>query len=205
MNTQQPLSPLSAESLTPGFQSPALDAQIVFRSVMDAWSRPGRVASLPDRVQAPEGLDAASAAVALTLVDADTAVWLSPACRGAADWLRFHCNCPLVAEPAEADFAFATTDSLPELTALRAGTALSPELGATVLIAVPSLKAGPTLTLTGPGIETREQVMPAGLEASFWVARDAMRPLYPAGVDLILTCGQALVCLPRTTSISREV
>ena len=194
----------SATPLSAGFQSPALDAQLVFRTLLEAWGRPGRVLNIGDRLEAPEGLDAASAAIALALVDNETPIWLSATCLSAAQWLRFHCNCPIVTDPAQARFGFAMSTDAFSLTEFDPGTALSPEQGATLFVMTESLDAGPSLSLTGPGIETNKKINPFGLPESLLADRDAMRPIYPAGIDLVLTHGERVVCLPRTTQISKE-
>src|SRR5581483_9942590 len=92
-------------SVLPGFADAPRDAQRVFRLVLDAMARPGRVVEI-GLAQAPEGLSPAAAALLLTLADSDTPVWLDAASAGAASWLRFHCGCPLTAEPAAARFAY---------------------------------------------------------------------------------------------------
>ncbi len=51
-------------------------------------------------------LDRATAAVLLTLVDADTTLWLDGAAGAAREWVAFHCGAP-AAGPAEARFAVA--------------------------------------------------------------------------------------------------
>ncbi len=66
--------------LPAGFADKVLSAQATFRSVMDAMARPGTV----QRVTATSGVPAAmmrgTAAIALTLLDHDTPVWLDPFC-----------------------------------------------------------------------------------------------------------------------------
>ena len=58
-----------------------------------------------------------------------------------------------------------------------------------------------TLRLTGPGIEDSSRLGITGLKPGFWAERAALAPLFPRGLDLILTCGDRLAALPRTTII----
>ena len=64
-------------SLEAGFADPVHDAQRSFRAVLDAMSRPGRIAQITG-VTAPGPLGAAAGAVLLTLVDHETRLWLDP-------------------------------------------------------------------------------------------------------------------------------
>ena len=80
--------------LEAGFADPVRDAQRCFRAVLDAMARPGRIAHVSG-VTPPSPLDVATAAVALTLVDHETKLWLDPAAGAAREWLRFHCGAPL--------------------------------------------------------------------------------------------------------------
>ena len=80
-----------------GFADPVHDAQAVFRVVLEALSRPGRMQALPGPVHQPLGhpaaLKPALAAALLALLDAQTSLWLSPALAAGGEvqaWLRFH-------------------------------------------------------------------------------------------------------------------
>lgn len=195
---------MDQDDLSPGFAHPALDAQRAFRGLMEAWARPGLVAEVSGVENPPRSLSSAGAVVALTLVDHETPVWLSPQSAGAAQWLRFHCGCPLVAEPSEAAFAFCTSGEVQSLTDFNTGTALSPEQGATLILAIDGFENGNLITLTGPGIETDHKLWPVGITSGFWAERATMARLYPAGLDLVLSSGSRIVCIPRTTQIAWE-
>ena len=73
---------LDLSRIAPGFADPVRDSQAVFREVMESVARPGRVAQLGFAAAAPHGLSRAAGAVALTLFDFETPVWLDPALRG---------------------------------------------------------------------------------------------------------------------------
>ena len=184
-----------------GFADPVSDAQAAFRAVLDAMARPGRLAQFAAPAEVPPGLGRAAAALALTLVDMDTAVWLGPACAPAADWLRFHCSARLAASPAAARFAFATAGECPPLARFDLGTNEYPDQSTTLVLEVPSLARGGALTLRGPGIETVEHVGIAGLPSGFWGQRDMLHELFPRGLDIVFVAGNTALALPRTTRV----
>ena len=69
--------------LLPGFADPVLDAQRVFRGVMEALARPGSLQPLADLPEVPAPLTPELAAIALALADADAPLWLDAPLAGA--------------------------------------------------------------------------------------------------------------------------
>lgn len=182
-----------------GFPDPVLDAQRCFRSVLEAMARPGRVFRIEAALTPPAPLGLAAGVVLLTLADADTPVWLdAPA---AADWLRFHAGCPLVAEPGAAQFVLAT-GAMPPLATLAPGSEEDPQLAATLLVQVRALRAGEGWRLRGPGIEHEHRLAVDGLPDDFLAQWAANRAGFPRGVDVVLCAGDALAALPRTVAIA---
>jgi len=59
------------------------------------------------------------------------------------------------------------------------------------------------VTLRGPGIETCSVITPQGLPDNFWIWMALNQAQFPLGVDIILTCGTAMIGLPR--SVEAEV
>lgn len=198
-------------SLGRGFAQPVHDAQQVFRAVLEAMSRPGRVQTLPTatlKALEPPGLGRATTAVLLTLLDAETRVWLHSALRSEAAraYLQFHTGAVQVDEAARAGFAAITADeATPALwQALERGSDAVPQDGATLIVEVPSLDQGVALALRGPGVQTVQTLQVAGLPADFWHARRELEAAFPLGIELILTCGDRLAALPRSTRVSLE-
>ena len=79
--------------LAPGFADPVLASQAAFRAIMDAMASPGSIVAVDGLAHAPRPLGRAAAAVALTLLDYETPVWLDPLLAPSpdiTDWLRFH-------------------------------------------------------------------------------------------------------------------
>src|ERR1700749_2528889 len=64
--------------LSAGFSDKVLSAQSTFRAVMEAMARPGSVHHVTPDVGAAPGLMHGAAALALTLFDHDTPIWLDP-------------------------------------------------------------------------------------------------------------------------------
>jgi alpha-D-ribose 1-methylphosphonate 5-triphosphate synthase subunit PhnH len=201
---------IDAARLAPGLADPVHGAQPVFRAVLDAMARPGRIVAVPKDVLAappPAPLGRAAASVLLTLCDIDTPLWLDTRTHaGAADYLRFHCGAPLVADPSAARFAVAAEASdLPPLDAFDLGSDEYPDRSATLVVEVSALAAatgrlgGTTLTLSGPGIAGTAELTVIGLPGGFWAQRAALAPLFPRGLDVVLTCGDHLAALLRTT------
>src|ERR1700744_292456 len=98
---------VSAE-LPAGFADKVLSAQSTFRSVMDAMARPGSLQRIAVGTGVPRPMMHGTAALALTLFDHDTPLWLDPAMSktpDAANWLKFHTSAPLISDTSVADFA----------------------------------------------------------------------------------------------------
>ncbi len=195
---------MAATPFAKGLTNPSLSAQQAFRRLLDAWARPGSRADFSGLAGTPDALDGASAVIALTLVDQDTPVWLSESSFASADWLRFHCGCRILDDPSKATFAFLSSGEADDLKAFNPGTALSPELGATLVIRTNGLDRGVPLTLMGPGIEKAYTIHPQGINKSLWSERNALAQLLPAGLDMVLTSGWEALCLPRTTKTCWE-
>lgn len=189
-----------------GFENPTLEAQALFRKILDAVARPGRVQDLSDAPEPPEGLSRATAGIALTLLDFETPLWLDPALRKGETqtWLRFHCGCPLVEEPAAAAFAIvADAATMPRLEQFHRGEDKYPDRSTTVIVQTGSLTQGPPVTISGPGIKTTEQVCATGLVEDFWEQMHDNGKDFQFGVDLMLTADVQLIGLPRTVQVAR--
>ncbi|MDR3513583.1 MAG: phosphonate C-P lyase system protein PhnH [Caulobacteraceae bacterium] len=196
---------LNLADVAAAFIDPTRESQAVFRKVMDAVARPGTIQDLAFAPDAPQGLDRAAGAVALTLFDFETPVWLDPALRGgtAEGWMRFHCGCPLTDDPVKAAFAL-ITDALaaPELAAFNQGDAKYPDRSTTLVVQLPALDGGPRVTLTGPGIRSEASLALAGLPNGFWEQAQANQAKFQFGVDLIFVAADRLTALPRSTRVT---
>lgn len=184
-----------------GFTDPVHDAQRAFRGALDALSRPGRPVEIGQPISGLP-LGAAMAHLLLAMTDVDTPVWWQV--EGPAQWLRFHTGAGVAARPQDAAFAAVTQPmALPALHDFSLGTLASPEFSTTVLVEVPSLGDGPALQWHGPGIRDAQRVQIAGLAPDFWTQWQANHAGFPQGVDVIFTCRDRAIGLPRTTRVAR--
>lgn len=208
------MTAMDLSALGSGFSDVARGSQGVFRSVLTAFSHPGRLVEVSCDAELPDTGQASSAAVLLALLDAQTCLWLSPtlAASRAPSWLRFHTGCNIVNSSADAQFLWCSSlDELPELSSLCLGTDVSPELGATCLIDVPDLSDSVQShgwTLSGPGIREKTQLAIGGVAAQaadkFAQIQAASCASFPRGVDILLASDCNLVGLPRTTHMIRN-
>src|SRR5258708_3205407 len=94
--------------LPAGFADKVLSAQSTFRSVMDAIARPGSVQRIATVAGAPAPMMRGTAAIALTLFDHDTPIWLDRRMSETSDvarWLKFHSSAPVIADSSICSFA----------------------------------------------------------------------------------------------------
>lgn len=191
--------------LPAGFAHAVFDAQASFRRVLEAMARPGRIQRLDVTVRAPDALHPASAAIALTLFDQDTPVWLAPtlALSEVRSFLAFHCGCPFAAAPAFARFVLVDGwRELPPLDALEQGTDHYPDRSCTVVLQMDGFEAGPTLSLQGPGIAGAQALRLNGCSDAFLEQWRGNRARFPRGVDLLGVHDEQIVGLPRTVRIT---
>ncbi len=192
---------MNLNAIAPGFANPSLGTQRVFRQILEAMSHPGRIVPVDEGLPM-EGLDVATAAVALTLLDFETSLWTDLGKGSSAlQWLAFHCGAPLTQVPSSANFAIITRPSeMPPLSAFGYGTEREPHTAATLILQVEYLEERAGKRLTGPGIEGGQLLRVEGVSQQFWADRKAASDLFPMGVDVILTCNDGIAALPRSTN-----
>lgn len=190
------------------FAEPVFDAQSVFRTIMDCMARPGTIGAIPVAARPPQSLGAAAGAVALTLCDHDTSVWLTPQLvkSNLPGWLSFHTGALVTDDKHEARFAFVERGTaMPGFGLFSPGSQEYPDRSTTLVVEIDAFEGGRPLELSGPGIRETARVAPRGLPDTFVALAEANRAMFPRGVDLILVAGDRILCLPRTTIIkSRE-
>ncbi|OXC75452.1 phosphonate C-P lyase system protein PhnH [Caballeronia sordidicola] len=197
-------------TLTPGFNDTVHDSQGVFRALLDALSRPGKIVSidavLPDLEQdgstAAAHVPMAAFAALLALADYSTPVLLQHEHRGLSDALRFHTGAPLTQDHAQAVFAYLhDAGSMPPLDAFSIGDPETPENAAMLFIRVDSLDDGTPMTWRGPGIRDSHAVHISGVADSFWQERARLASQFPCGIDCYFVHGGSVIGLPRTTRV----
>src|SRR5262249_26835551 len=154
------------------------------------FARPGEIKSLPPLDGAPPPLSASAAAVAATLLDYETPVWLdAPLSQRSevADWIRLQTGARVTADPASSSFAFlADPAHAPAFDVFSSGTAEYPDRSTTLVLQVETLATGTRLSLSGPGIAGTRTLAGAPLPPDFAERFGASRALFPRGIDLIL-------------------
>lgn len=191
--------------LPAGFADKVLSAQSTFRSVMDAMARPGSVQHVVASVGTPSQLMRGTAAIALTLFDHDTPVWLDPVMSESSDvakWLKFHSGAPVVADPSICHFAvIADASTLPDLSRFALGSNEYPDRSTTLILQVESLTQGLRYELRGPGID-RTAILRATIAPKDLFQRLAINEtLFPRGIDVVLVARDEIVAIPRTTRL----
>ncbi len=191
--------------MTAGFAQPVLSAQTTFRTVLNAVAHPGRAYPITVAVSAPPPLSPGAAALALTLCDHDTPLWLDAGLRASeavVAWLRFHCGSTIVDDPREAAFAIASEAcDLPRFERFSLGASDYPDRSTTIILQVESLHTGPVLQLTGPGIKDRQVVRASPLPDDIDARLIANRSRFPRGVDLLLVTDHEVAALPRSVRL----
>ena len=196
----------SVSELPAGFADKVLSAQSTFRSVMDAMARPGSVQRIAPTAGTPAAMMRGTAAMALTLLDHDTPVWLDGRMSATADvakWLKFHTSAPVVADSSIASFALiGDPQSLTALDRFAFGSNEYPDRSTTLILQVDSLTQGPALELRGPGIDGTA-ILRASIEPHDLFERLAINvAVFPRGIDVVLVHDDAIVAIPRTTRVT---
>ncbi len=197
---------MNAALLQPAFADPVLDAQRSFRAALKALAGPGVIHTLQaaQRPPALDGLDSATHALCLALLDIDTALWLAPAFDTPAIRanLAFHCGCPIVTERRHARFALLDESQLHDLSGFDLGNDRYPDQSCTLLIQLPSLGGGSSMSWQGPGIESENKVA-LPLSDTFWNQREQHND-FPRGLDVFFLASSDLLGLPRSTRVSQS-
>lgn len=192
-------------ALRRGLADPVFGSQRVFRAVMNALARPGRIEPLAVDLDPPAPLTPELAAIALSLADHEAPLWLdSPlaADESVGAYLRFHTGCRLASDPIEAAFALISdSGACPPFERFALGSQEYPDRSATLLFAVTDLSNENGFTLRGPGILGTARLNAAPLPPDMPERLVSNRALFPRGVDCILAAPGRVAGLPRSTEL----
>lgn len=192
--------------LPPGFADKVLSAQSTFRSVMDAMARPGSVRQVIAAVGTPGSMMRGTAAIALTLFDHDTPIWLDSKMSETtevAKWLKFHSGAVVAEDPSSCSFALIGDGAaLPDLSRFAFGTNEYPDRSTTLILQVESLTRGHLYELRGPGIDGTASLRATITPADLFGRLAINEMLFPRGVDAVLVSGEGIVAIPRTTRLA---
>ena len=168
--------------------------QQLFRSLLEAYSYPGRIQTCP--VPAETTLALLSA-----LLDGQTTLSDPLDMVDEFDWPKLEAR----RVPSEhAAFILLDGSHAPQFVP-KLGTLEAPEGGATLLLRVAGLHEENSgalhLQLSGPGIRQALNISVDGLHQDWISARNDWVSGFPLGVELVLCDAQRFVALPRTTRI----
>jgi alpha-D-ribose 1-methylphosphonate 5-triphosphate synthase subunit PhnH len=186
-----------------------LMSQQIYRLLLDAMARPGKIAALPElELDPPAGLFRPLAGLALTLLDQETTFAVLPERPPWSNYLGLNTG-SRSAELAKAEFVILDGgDDLPQLSAVNRGNLLFPDQGATLMIMVSAIGlagGGIGLTLQGPGGHGERRLFLNGLCPGNLERIQELNREFPLGVDLVITDRHgALVCIPRSNTIHME-
>jgi alpha-D-ribose 1-methylphosphonate 5-triphosphate synthase subunit PhnH len=191
--------------MPPGFADKVLSAQSTFRSVMEAMARPGTVQRIHAAAGTPGAMMRGTAAIALTLFDHDTPVWLDRTMTATADvakWLKFHTSAPVTPDTLASSFALiGDVQALPSLDRFALGSNEYPDRSTTLIVQVDSLTSGPAYQLTGPGIDGTA-ILQATIRQDLFERLALNAILFPRGIDVVLVDDDRIVAIPRTTRLA---
>ena len=191
---------------TGGFETPVFQSQSVFKAMMDGMARPGTIQMLDKGALPPLPMGAGAGAIALTVCDHDTPVYLAMPLveAGVPGWLAFQTGALVTEDRPEAQFAFYDQKTpLPPLSTFSVGTQEYPDRSTTIILEIPAFHAGQDYILAGPGIDGSTAINVAGLPAPFEGLWKENNGLFPRGIDLVLVAGLEMICLPRTVRIRK--
>jgi alpha-D-ribose 1-methylphosphonate 5-triphosphate synthase subunit PhnH len=198
----------SVAELPTGFADKVLSAQSTFRSVMDAMARPGSIQRIASSAGTPAAMMRGTAAIALTLFDHDTPIWLDAKMSATPDvgkWLKFHTSAPVAADSSISSFALiGDLQNLLALDRFAFGSNEYPDRSTTLILQVESLTDGLAVELQGPGIDgtaaLRASIQPRDLFERLAINAT----LFPRGIDVVLVHDDSIVAIPRTTRLVRR-
>lgn len=182
------------------------DTQCIYRLMLDAMARPGKIVILPRLELAPPAqISPYAAAVAFTLLDSETSFALLPDNDAPRQYICLNSG-SRAEELSRAQFIILDgRGDFPALADLGRGDLLFPERGATLIIMVDAIAkegGGLRLTLRGPGVAGVRTLALKGLcPANMHRVRELNRE-FPLGVDLVITDQKgALAALPRSCAV----
>ncbi|WP_432464652.1 phosphonate C-P lyase system protein PhnH [Agarivorans sp. QJM3NY_33] len=190
-----------------GFAQPVHHAQHCFRQILKAFSEPGsRVSLNKHRGFAP--LNPAASQVIMSLCDQHTGLYLSPELAKPTDLahavanLAFH-NGVQRTTLQQADFVVINSTQTIDLMQCKAGSDMSPEHSAMLLVQTEDLDSGPRFRLSGPGIQHPIIRQFGELGASLLDYLSKPSHHYPLGLEFVFCHQQSLLAISRTTQLER--
>lgn len=189
------------------------DSQAVFRKLMDAMARPGRIYIL-DKISfeyTPTGLNPFVLSVFKTICDNNVLIGGAGCNEDWLEYLRIN-TMTLLAAVEEADYLlFNGAMFIEGFGNIKTGNLEFPEHGGTAVLLVENLsdkngtRANPgslTLRMKGPGIKNATIIKVTGLNIKYIETSNNLKKFYPMGIDLILIDNSGkIAAIPRSTKL----
>jgi len=170
--------------------------QILFNSLMQTLSRPGRIDNWSEWLEN----NPAYLAVLATIVDGEVSLADVDSLLKASHW-------PLLqAQEASAEHAhyIVCDGSIAPTFHPKLGTLSSPDFAATLILKVAKLdrhQGQLHLKLTGPGVNGATEMYVSGIHQAWLEQRNEWCSAFPLGIDCILVDDTQIMGLPRTTKV----
>lgn len=194
--------------LEPAFDK-VFDTQRIYRLMLDALARPGKLRTLPGLdICPPNGLNRYAAGLGFTLLDSETTFAILPEDDDWRDYFSLNTGVKPAAPEAAEFILLRGGEYLPEIARVNRGTLLSPEEGSTLFVLVDAIggtqPGAVKLTLAGPGIKELAQVAVVGLHP-LNLAAICSRQEYPLGVDCFFVDAEGIMlAMPRSATVQWE-
>lgn len=184
-------------------QSPT-EAALLFRTILASFAKPAVPVSIAKASDAPAPLLATVAAIAVTLFDYQTPIWLSPELDqdDIRKFIRFHTGAPLTTNPSEASFALMTiAETENPWPDFNLGTHEYPDRSTTVIFQASALANGKAVSVSGPGLKDPVHFSVQGATTDFWHHLQNNNSFFPIGNDFVFACPNTIAVLPRSSRI----
>lgn len=175
-----------------------LDAQKVFRCLLEAMANPGRRCSIRQQQEKLFGENADILAVAMTLLDAKVP-FSALENQALTEQILLLTHAKPVA-PEEADYVFVSSANqlLTVMQKAKEGTLENPHSSATIVWKIPGGQLEREVLLSGPGVKGKTAVTVPQEVADAMQQRDVQEYEYPQGIDFIFLLPESeLLCIPR--------
>lgn len=172
------------------------DGQSMFRTILETMSNPGRVCSIEEQAEKMYGEYKVCLAIAMTLLDNETTFYTEE--ESLAEEISLLTLAKKV-EKEEADFLFLMGESQVDscIPQAKTGTLENPQKSCTCIV-VTDQEPNTTLTIYGPGVKDRMELLVSDLVKHTLDKRDEQYYEYPEGVDFLFVTKQGRILgIPR--------
>jgi alpha-D-ribose 1-methylphosphonate 5-triphosphate synthase subunit PhnH len=194
-------------SMAPELTPTAARDQQVFRALVQGFSRPGTIHTIPSdpSFQTCQFVSAASS-VLRCLLDHEVTFAVHGFDEGVTEHI-LRVTGSQVGSVNQADYILCSPDHFADvIDQARTGTDEYPDHSATIIVTCLALASSSNgLVLTGPGIESQHRLRVPGVDPNVFETLRHVNQDYPLGIDVVLVSPErTIVCIPRTITIERS-